>query len=87
MYYDKAFIGVDGVHPEHGLTTNYPDQASIHRAMMRKARQRIVVADHTKIGDIGTALIAPTSDADLIITDKSAPARILSSFSVKVLKV
>ena len=87
MYYDKAFIGVDGVHPEHGLTTNYPDQASIHRAMMRKSRQRIVVADHTKIGDIGTALIAPTSDADLIITDKSAPARILSSFSVKVLKV
>ena len=87
MYYDKVFIGVDGVHPEHGLTTNYPDQASIHRAMMRKARQRIVVADHTKIGDIGTALIAPTSDADLIITDKSAPARILRSFSVKVLKV
>jgi len=32
-------------------------------------------------------LIAPISDADLIITDKSAPARALSSFSVKVLKV
>jgi hypothetical protein len=28
MFYDKAFIGVDdGIHPDHGLTTNCPDQA------------------------------------------------------------
>ena len=26
MFYDKAFIGVDGIHPDHGLTTNCPDQ-------------------------------------------------------------
>src|SRR5215813_13081675 len=44
MFVDKAFIGVDGIHAEHGLTTNYPDQAAIHRAMMRQARKRIVVA-------------------------------------------
>jgi DeoR/GlpR family transcriptional regulator of sugar metabolism len=87
MFYDKVFIGVDGIHSEHGLTTNYPDQAAVHRAMMRQSRQRIVVADHTKIGDIGTALIAPVSDVDLIITDKSVPARALASFSAKVLKV
>src|SRR2546426_9953272 len=62
MFYDKVFIGVDGIHPDHGLTTNYPDQAAVHRAMMRQARQRIVVADRTKIGDIGTALIAPAAD-------------------------
>ena len=87
MFYDKAFIGVDGVHPEHGLTTNYPDQATVHRAMIRQSRQKIVVADHTKIGDIGTALIVPVGDVDLIITDKSAPARLLSQFSMKVIKV
>lgn len=87
MFYDKAFVGVDGVHPEHGLTTNYPDQASVHRAMMRQARQRIVVADHTKVGAIGMALIAPVKEVDLIITDKSVPAKTASLFSVKVLKV
>ena len=87
MFYDKAFIGVDGAHPEHGLTTNYPDQAAVHRAMMRQARQRIVVADHTKIGDIGSALIAPVKDVDLIITDKSVTAKALSGFSAKVMKV
>src|SRR4029077_8922686 len=49
MFFDKVFIGVDGIHAEHGLTTNYPDQAAIHRAMLRQARQRIIVADHRKI--------------------------------------
>ena len=87
MFYDRVFVGVDGIHPEHGLTTNYPDQAAVHRAMMRQARQRIVVADHTKIGAIGTALIAPVADVDLIITDKTVSAKALAPFSVRILKV
>lgn len=29
MFADKVFIGVDGIHAEHGLTTNYLDQAAI----------------------------------------------------------
>ena len=87
MFVDKVFIGVDGIHSEHGLTTNYPDQAAVHRAMLRQARQRIVVADHTKLGDIGTALIGPISDINLIITDKGAPAKITAQFTAKKIDV
>jgi DeoR family transcriptional regulator of aga operon len=86
VFYDKAFIGVDGIHPDHGLTSNYPDHASVHRAMIRQAHQRIVVADHTKLGKVGYALIVPAIDIDLIITDKST-ARNLSGFSAKVVEV
>ena len=50
IFVDKVFIGVDGINNERGLTSNYPDQAAIHRAMIRQARQKIVVADHRKIG-------------------------------------
>jgi DeoR/GlpR family transcriptional regulator of sugar metabolism len=87
MFVDRAFIGVDGIHPEYGLTTNYPDQASVHRAMMRQARQRIVVADHTKIGDIGTALIGALSDVNLIITDKGVSPKIAAQFAAKKIEV
>ncbi len=86
MFYDKAFIGVDGIHPDHGLTTDCPDQSSVHRAMIRQSRQRIVVADHSKIGNVGTALIAPITNVDLIITDESASPK-LSEFSAKIMKV
>ncbi len=80
IFYDKAFIGVDGAHAEHGMTTNYPDQAAIHRAMMRQARQRIVLADHRKIGTIGRSLIWPANDIDKLIVDKSTADEAIARF-------
>jgi DeoR family transcriptional regulator of aga operon len=80
IFVDKVFIGVDGIHIEHGLTTNYPDQATIHRAMMRQARQKIVVADHRKIGAIGTALICPLDEIDILITDKGVSDEAIAPF-------
>ena len=74
MFVDKAFIGVDGIHAERGLTTNYPDQAAIHRAMIKQARRTIVVADHHKLGVVGTALICHLADIHTLITDRAAPA-------------
>jgi DeoR/GlpR family transcriptional regulator of sugar metabolism len=85
-FYDKAFIGADGIHPDHGLTTNCPGQGPVHQAMIRQSRQRIVVADHSKIGNVGKALIARITDLDLIITEESASPK-LSEFSAKVLMV
>ncbi|HWS99856.1 MAG TPA: DeoR/GlpR family DNA-binding transcription regulator [Pyrinomonadaceae bacterium] len=87
MFVDKVFIGVDGIHIEHGLTTNYQDQASIHRAMMRQARQKIVVADHRKIGAVGTALICPADDINVLITDKGAKDEDIAPFTAKGITV
>jgi len=83
IFCDKAFIGVDGVHAEHGATTNYPDRAAIHRAMMRQARQRIIVADHRKIGTIGRSLIWATSDIDKLVVDKSTKEEAIAPFIEK----
>ncbi len=83
MFFDKAFIGVDGAHADRGLTTNYPDQAAIHRAMMRQARQRIVLADHRKIGTVGRSVIWPTSDLDKLITDKSTTDEAIAAFTAR----
>jgi DeoR family transcriptional regulator of aga operon len=87
MFVDKVFVGVDGIHVEKGLTTNYPDQATIHRAMMRQARQKIIVADHRKIGAIGTALISAIEDIDILITDKGASDEDVAPFVEKGIDV
>jgi DeoR family transcriptional regulator of aga operon len=90
MFVDKAFIGVDGIHAEHGLTTNYPDQAAIHRTLMQQARQRIIVADHRKIGVTGTAMIWRLNDIDIFITDKKATDDAIAPFAddgIKVIRV
>jgi DeoR family transcriptional regulator of aga operon len=83
MFVDKVFVGVDGIHIERGLTTNYAEQATIHRAMMRQARQKIVVADHSKLGAIGTALIWPMESIDILITDKGAKDEDIAPFVAK----
>ena len=87
MFVDKAFIGVDGMHVERGLTTNYPDQAAIHRVMLQQARQRIIVADHRKIGIVGTTLIWPANDIDILITDQSTTEDVVELFTSKNIKV
>jgi DeoR/GlpR family transcriptional regulator of sugar metabolism len=87
IFVDKVFIGVDGIHPEHGLTTNYPEQAAIHRSMLRQARQRIVVADHRKIGQLGTSLILPASDIHTVVTDKDTSDQAIAPFTEKKIAV
>jgi DeoR family transcriptional regulator of aga operon len=87
MFVDEIFVGVDGIHAEHGLTTNYPDQAAIHRQMLRQARFRVVVADHRKLGVTGASLIWPTNEIDLLITDKGASKTALAPFLKKGVKV
>jgi len=87
IFVDKVFIGVDGIHPEHGLTTNYPEQATIHRAMMRQARRKIVVADHRKLGATGSALICPLEGVDILITDRGATASAVAPFTAMGIEV
>ena len=64
-----------------------PDQATVHRAMMRQARQRIVVADHGKIGVVGRALIALASEINMLITDTGASQESIAPFVTRGLEV
>ena len=65
---DKAFIGVGGITLKHGLTEYNFDEAGTKRVMFERARQKIVLADHTKFGKVMLTQVAPLSAADLIIT-------------------
>jgi DeoR/GlpR family transcriptional regulator of sugar metabolism len=47
---------------------------------MRQARQKIVVADHRKIGAVGTALISPLSEVNILSTDKGVSAEAIAPF-------
>jgi DeoR family transcriptional regulator of aga operon len=87
IFVDKVFIGVDGIHHQHGLTTNYPDQATIHRALMRQARRKIVVADHRKLGVTASALICPIGSVDVLITDRGATDESLAPFVARGIEV
>ena len=74
LYVHTAFIGVDGLTLEHGLTTYNQLEAFVNRAIIARAERVVVVADHTKIGRVTLALIAPCRAVHTLITDPAAPA-------------
>jgi len=73
IYVDTAFIGVDGFTVEHGLTTYNQIEAQTDRLMIEHARRTVVVADHTKIGQVTMALIAPFRAVSMLVTDSLPP--------------
>jgi DeoR family transcriptional regulator, aga operon transcriptional repressor len=87
IFVDKAFIGLDAIHPELGLMTNYPQQAAIHRTMLMRARQRIAVADHRKIGAVAASLICHCESINYLVTDKGTPGEEVALFGEKQITV
>jgi DeoR/GlpR family transcriptional regulator of sugar metabolism len=87
MFVAKIFLGIDGIHPQHGLTTNYPDQAAIHRQMLQQAHYRVIVADHSKINVTGAMLICPLNEINLLITDKGATKAMLAPLLNEGIKI
>lgn len=66
---DTAFIGCNGIHPEHGVTNlNLPD-AEIKRLVIGASRRTVLIADASKIGRTDLAVIAPVAAFNLLITD------------------
>jgi DeoR family transcriptional regulator, fructose operon transcriptional repressor len=69
LYVDVAFLGTNGCSVERGLTTPDPAEAAVKRAMIAASRRRVLLADHTKIGNDYLARFGSLSDVDLLITD------------------
>ena len=69
IYFDMAFLGVNGVSPTHGLTIPSLEESEIAAEIFRHCQRAVVVADHTKFGIITHGKIASVADVDVIITD------------------
>ncbi len=64
-----SILSVDGLHPEHGVTTYHADEVMIDRAMMARAHKTIFVADHRKIGRVGFSHICNVEAGHCVVTD------------------
>jgi DeoR family transcriptional regulator of aga operon len=77
---DKVFIGVCGVDAERGATTIEAEEAAVFRAMCRRAKQVVIVADSSKVGMTSPAVICPASDIDVLITDDGVSESAVQAF-------
>jgi DeoR family transcriptional regulator of aga operon len=71
---DIAFVGVDGITVQAGLTTHHEVEAHTNRSMIDRARRVVVVTDSSKIGRVAFAQICRIDRVDEMITDDAATA-------------
>jgi len=81
------FLGVHGVHPEAGLTTPHVEEAETNGCLIEASQSVVVVADHTKLGVVALAKIAPLSNVDVLVTDEGADAEILREIELAGVRV
>ena len=83
----KAFVGVNGITIENGLTTPDLEEAEMKRTMLSIADERIILTDSTKFQKVARCQIAPISMIDQIITDSILSDYHLERFMAQEIRV
>jgi DeoR family transcriptional regulator of aga operon len=70
---NKLFLAVDAFDLEFGLTTPNLEESKVNQAMVRVAREVILVADSSKFGKRSLSRIVPLGQINKIVTDDALP--------------
>jgi DeoR family transcriptional regulator, fructose operon transcriptional repressor len=85
---DRLFLAVDEVSLGFGLSLANLAEVAVTQAMLRAAREVILLADHTRFGQESVAQVAPVTAIHRLITDNALPASArleLSKLGVEVI--
>ena len=66
---DKAFMGTMGFTVMNGLSTSDPGEAYTKRLVMKRARQVILLADHSKLGVNSFINTGTADEVNVLVTD------------------
>jgi DeoR/GlpR family transcriptional regulator of sugar metabolism len=75
---DKVIMGMRAISIEEGLTNDYLPETMTDRAIIQFAPEVILVADHSKFDKVSTALVAPITSVNKMVTDVDTPTQIVA---------
>jgi DeoR/GlpR family transcriptional regulator of sugar metabolism len=70
---DKLFLMVSGINLDFGLSHHTISEITMKQAMIRSAREVILLADHTSFGEEAGIQVAPLTVVQRLITDDALP--------------
>lgn len=76
----RAFIGVDGISLQHGLSANSEKEASTAVAMARQTQKVYLLGDSSKLETNKYLYFAPLSLFDVLITDKEVKPDVAAAY-------
>ncbi len=84
---DKVIVGTRGISLEHGLTNDYLQETLTDRAILKIGREVIIVADHTKVNRVATALLASLDSMQTFVTDSKADKKFIQTLKKQGIEV
>lgn len=81
IHLDVAYVGVDGISLQGGLTTQNEVEAQTNHALIKAAARVVVVADSSKVGRVAFAPIAGIDEITDLVTDAAADQAQLSGMA------
>lgn len=66
---DLLFLGICGLHPEIGVTTDDLEERHVKAAMIAGAGEVVALADHDKLGTAMAFVVAPMDRVTHLVTD------------------
>ena len=84
------FMGADGIDAQSGVSCYDPEEAQLNAAMVKHARKKVAVVDHSKFGIVAGWRICPTNELDVLVTDSSVTDETVAPFEeaeIEVLRV
>jgi DeoR/GlpR family transcriptional regulator of sugar metabolism len=87
---DKVIIGMRAISLEAGLTNDYLSEVVTDRTIIGMAPTLILVADHTKLGQVASAYVAPLERVTTLVIDSGIapqPLAALRRLGIQVLVV
>ncbi|MDQ6806853.1 MAG: DeoR/GlpR family DNA-binding transcription regulator [Actinomycetota bacterium] len=77
---DVVFLGVCGLHPEIGVTTEDLEERHVKAAMIDGAAEVVALADHDKLGTAMPIVVAPLSAVTHLVTDADVDDEALAPY-------
>jgi len=84
---DKVIMGMRAISIEEGLTNDYLPETKTDRTIIQFAPEVILVADHSKFGKVSTALVAPITSVNKIVTDAGTPPQVVADLRAMGIEV
>jgi DeoR/GlpR family transcriptional regulator of sugar metabolism len=73
LFVDRLFLAVGGIDAEAGLTEYNWEDALVKQAMIRSAKEVILVTDASKFSRVAFAAVAPLKAIHILVTDQAPP--------------
>lgn len=83
----RAFLGAKGIDLDVGCTDALLPEIRLKADLLRRVNEVILLADHTKLGNIGLAAFAALENIAVLVTDEGADAGMVEAIEARGVKV